>query len=140
MKVAAAIFLLSAVPAFAEELPPDLAKAVDAYRQATLHSDIPALASLVTDDFLLVNSNATVESKREFLADFNLPGFHIDGYDVMLPFGKVWGDGAVQGGLLHLSWTQDGRYDTRTLRIAYVWQKQEGHWRATYAQVTRVPG
>ena len=139
MKLAAVVLVLSATPALASGLPPDLAKAVDAYRQATLHNDIPALANLVTDDFLLVNSNASVEDKRQFLADFNLPGFKIDGYTVEQRVEKAWGDAAVQGGLLHLSWTQDGRHQSRTLRIAYVWQKRDGHWRATYAQVTRAP-
>ena len=93
----------------------------------------------MTDDFLLVNSNASVEDKRQFLADFNLPGFKIDGYTVEQRVEKAWGDAAVQGGLLHLSWAQDGKHQTRTLRIAYVWQKRDGHWRATYAQVTRAP-
>ncbi len=139
MKLAAVVLVLSATPALASGLPPDLAKAVDAYRQATLHNDIPALANLVTDDFLLVNSNASVEDKRQFLADFNLPGFKIDGYTVEQRVEKAWGDAAVQGGLLHLSWAQDGKHQTRTLRIAYVWQKRDGHWRATYAQVTRAP-
>jgi ketosteroid isomerase-like protein len=139
VKLAAAVLLLSAAPALAGELPPDLAKAVDAYRQATLRSDIPMLAGLVSDDFLLVNSNASVENKRQFLADFNSPGFKIDGYTVEQRVEKAWSDAAVQGGLLHLSWTQDGKHQARTLRIAYVWQKRDGHWRATYAQVTRAP-
>jgi hypothetical protein len=43
------------------------------------------------------------------------------------------------GGLVHLSWTQDGKNQTRLLRVAYVRAKRDGHWRATYTQVTRVP-
>ena len=139
MKLAAAILVLSAVPALAVELPPDLAKAVQDYDRAQIHNDIPTLERLVADDYVLVNSNATVENKQQFLADFSLPGFKIDPYVVEQPVEKMWGNAAVIGGLVHLSWTQDGKHQTRLLRVAYVWAKRNGHWQATYTQVTRVP-
>ena len=138
MKLAAAVLVLSAAPALAAELPPDLAKAVRDYDQAQFHNDIATLEQLVADDYMLVNSNATVENKQQFLADFNLPGFKIDPYVLEQPVAKVWGDAAVVGGLVHLSWTQDGKHQTRLLRVAYVWAKRSDHWQATYAQVTRV--
>jgi len=139
MKLATAILLLSAAPALAGELPPDLAQAVKEYDRAQIHNDIPTLSRLVADDYVLVNSNATVENKQQFLADFNLPGFKIDPYVVEQPVEKVWGNAAVIGGLVHLSWTQDGAHQTRLLRVVYVWAKRNGHWQARYAQVTRVP-
>jgi ketosteroid isomerase-like protein len=139
MKLAAAILVLSAMPALAVELPPDLAKAVKDYDLAQIHNDILTLKRLVADDYVLVNSNATVENKQQFLADFSLPGFKIDPYVVEQPVDKVWGNAAVIGGLVHLSWTQDGKHQTRLLRVAYVWAKRDGHWKATYTQVTRVP-
>ena len=83
MKLAVAVLVLSAAPALAAELPPDLAKAVRDYDQAQFHNDIATLEHLVADDYMLVNSNATVENKQQFLADFKLPGFRIDPY--------VWG-------------------------------------------------
>ena len=139
MKLAAAILVLSAAPALAVELPPDLAKAVQDYDRAQIHNDIPTLERLVADDYVLVNSNATVENKQQFLADFSLPGFKIDPYVVEQPVEKIWGNAAVIGGLVHLSWTQDGKHQTRLLRVAYVWAKRNGLWQATYTQVTRVP-
>src|SRR5450631_4259078 len=139
MKLAVAILVLIAVPALAAELPPDLAKAVNDYDRAQIDNDIPTLKRLVAADYVLVNSNATVENKQQFLADFRLPGFKIDPYVMQQPFEKVWGNAAVIGGLVNLSWTQDGKHQTRLLRIAYVWAKRNGHWQATYTQVTRVP-
>jgi ketosteroid isomerase-like protein len=139
MKLAAAILVLSAAPALAVELPPDLAKAVQDYDRAQIHNDIPTLERLVADDYVLVNSNATVENKQQFLADFSLPGFKIDPYVLEQPVEKMWGNAAVIGGLVHLSWTQDGKHQTRLLRVAYVWAKRNGQWQATYTQVTRVP-
>jgi ketosteroid isomerase-like protein len=135
-----ALFLaLFAAPAFAAELPSDLAKAIADYDRAQVGNDVDALARLVDDDYVLVNSNASVENKQQFLADFNLPGFKIDPYVLQERIQKVWGDGAVIGGLLDLSWTQDGKRQTRRLRVSYVWAKRDGRWMATYGQVTRVP-
>ena len=73
------------------------------------------------------------------LADFNLPGFKIDPYVLEQPVVRVWGDGAVVGGVVHLGWTQDGKHQSRVLRVAHVWAKRGDHWEATYTQLTRVP-
>ena len=132
------LFFLSAASAPAA-LPPDLARAVESYEAAQLRNDVAALSSLVADDFVLVNSDSSVQDKPSFLADFRVPGFHLDSYVVEAPFRKVWSDAALVGGLLRLGWTQDGRRQARVLRIAYVWRKRDGRWQASYAQLTRVP-
>lgn len=132
-------FLLAATPALARPIPADLAQTVRDYDQAQTRNDTAMLGTLVSDDFVLVNSNATVENKTQFLADFHLPGFKIEPYVIQQKIDKAWDGGAVTGGLLHLSWTQDGKHQSRLLRIAYVWRRRAGRWRAVYAQVTRVP-
>lgn len=139
MKLATLLLALGASPALAAELPPDLARAVAAYDRAQFDNDVATLARLVDEDYVLVNSNASVEDKRQFLADFHLPGFKIEPYTLEQPVRKVWGDGAVIGGLVNLRWTQYGQQHTRRLRVAYVWAKRDGRWLATYAQVTRIP-
>lgn len=140
MKRSAFAFLcIAALPAHAGSLPPDLVKAVKEYDLAQTHNDTTILGRLVTDDFILVNSNATVENKTQFLADFHLPGFKIEPYTIEQKIEKAWSCGAITGGLLHLRWMQDGKHNMRLLRIAYIWEKRNGRWQATYAQVTRVP-
>lgn len=138
-KYFAIAFAICATPALASELPPDLAKAARDYDQAQFRNDTQTLSALVADDFVLVNSNATVENKQQFLADFNLPGFRIDPYVLEESVSNAWGDAAVIGGLVHLAWTQDGKHQTRVVRVVYVWAKTDGQWRTRYAQVTRVP-
>jgi hypothetical protein len=85
-----------------------------------------------------VNSNASVENKAQFLADFNLPGFKIDPCVIEQPVQKVWGNAAVMGGLVRLSWTQDGNIR----HACCAWPRSgrnASRWRATYTQVTRGP-
>jgi ketosteroid isomerase-like protein len=139
MKLAVLLFVLSSLRPVADELPPDLAAALSSYDRAHYQSDLPRLANLVTDDYVLVNSDASVESKQQFLADFRLPGFKIEPYVREQSINKVWDGGAVTAATVRLSWTQDGVKHTRTLRYADVWVKNNGRWQVTFTQVTRVP-
>jgi ketosteroid isomerase-like protein len=121
------------------EMPPDLTKAIQDYQQAQVQNDVVTLDHLVTDDFVLVNSDSSVQNKKSFLEDFKKPGFIMEPYVLQEKVEKVWGDAAVIGGVMLLKWTQDGKQQSRKLRIVYVWAKRDGHWQTTYAQLTRVP-
>jgi ketosteroid isomerase-like protein len=121
------------------ELPSDLLKTIQQYEQAQVRNDVVTLDHLVTDDFILVNSDSSVQNKKSFLEDFNKPGFKMEPYVLQEKVEKVWGDAAVVGGVMLLKWTQDGKQQSRKLRIVYVWTKKDGHWQTTYAQLTRVP-
>jgi uncharacterized protein (TIGR02246 family) len=122
-----------------QALPADLARALDAYNRATARSDTQALAALVTDDYVLVNSDASVQGKASYLADFAAPGFKLDPYEIEPLTYRVRGDAALTAWTFNLSWTQDGRRQTRRLRIAHFWVKQHGGWRIAYTQLTRIP-
>ena len=127
-------------PAQPAKLPSDLAKAIRSYEQATFSNDIAALGKLVSEDYLLVNSDTTLQDKQSYLADFRAPGFKLDPYVIEQPVLKVWGDAAaLTGGLLRLSWTQEGRHQSRVLRIAHVWARYDSRWQLAYTQLTRVP-
>lgn len=121
-------------------MPADLAEALDAHNRATVRKDIAALGALVTDDYLLVNSDATAQGKRSYLADFEMPDFRIEPFTIEQPTYRIDGDTAMTGGLMTLRWTQAGRQESRRLRIAHMWIKQGGNWRIAYTQLTRVPG
>lgn len=145
--VAVALTLIAAILSFAPAtaapaspaLPADLARALEAYNRATALSDTRTLADLVTDDYVLVNSDASVQGKASYLADFAAPGFRIDPYEVEHPLYRVSPDTALTAGTQELRWTQDGRRQTRRLRIAHLWVNQDRHWRIAYTQLTRIP-
>lgn len=120
------------------DLPPDLAKAIKEHEQATLRNDIAVLGDLVAEDYLLVNSDSTLQDKQSYLADFTVPGFRIERHVMEQPVLKIWGDTALTAGRLQLAWTQNGRRQNRLVRIAHVWVKDDGRWRLTYTQLTRV--
>jgi ketosteroid isomerase-like protein len=120
--------------------PPDLAAAVANYDRATIRKDIAALSRIVTDDYMLVNSDATVQDKASYLADFRVPGFTIAPYRLTNPTFKSLGDVALTGGEMDLSWAIDGRRQTRHLRITHVWVRRDNGWHITFTQLTRAIG
>jgi ketosteroid isomerase-like protein len=119
--------------------PPDLVRAVEDYNDATVHKDIAKLTELTTDDYMLVNSDSSVQEKASYLADFRAPGFTLDPYKTEQNFYRVHGDSAITGWRFHLTWTQDGKRQDRRLRMVHSWVKQDGRWRIEYTQLTRVP-
>jgi ketosteroid isomerase-like protein len=118
-------------------MPPELARAIAAYDQATIDKDIVRLAALVKDDYVLVNSDMSVQRKPSYLEDFKVAGFRIDQYHLSEPILIVHADSALTGGYFQLSWTQDGRHWERRTRIVHFWEKDAGVWRLAYTQLTR---
>jgi ketosteroid isomerase-like protein len=117
----------------------DLDAAIRAYDEATVRNDVAALAQLVSDDYLLVNSDSSLQDKQSYLEDFKVPGFRLDPYVLEQSARRAWGNTALVAGVVNLSWTLQGQHHVRRLRIAHVWTKQEGRWRLAYTQLTRVP-
>jgi len=136
--VAAAMLSVQPASAAAGRLPADLARALDAYHRATTRNDTATLAGLVTDDYVLVNSDASVQGKASYLADFAAPGFRLEPYEVEQPIYSVRGEAALTAWTFRLSWTQDGRHQSRRLRIAHFWVSEQGRWRIAYTQLTRI--
>jgi len=123
----------------ADTLPTGLAKAIEDYDRATVSNDIAALANVVADDYVLVNSDSSLQDKQSYLEDFKVPGFKLDPYELQQPVHRVWGDAALLAGVVRLSWTLKGEHHTRLLRIAHVWARHERRWRLAYTQLTRIP-
>ncbi len=134
--------VLTAIPvstqAADEPFPADLARAWADYARATVRKDVARLAALVADDYILVNSDSSVQDKASYLADFNAPGFSLEPYVIEQPLRKAWGNTALTGGVFDLAWTQDGRRQHRRLRFVHVWSRQSGRWRIAYTQLTRI--
>lgn len=122
-----------------DDLPPELVEAVGAYNRATVNNDTGTLERLVADDYVLINSNSSVQDKRSYLADFDVPGFRVDPYEIEDALYKLWGNVALTSWVMQLSWTQSGQRQSRRLRIAHVWTHGSGRWRLAFTQLTLVP-
>ena len=135
----AALTTCTTVIAAADSWPTDLAKAIENYDRATVSNDVAALANLIADDYVLVNSDSSLQDKQSYLEDFKVPGFKLDPYELQQQVHKVWSDAALLAGVVRLSWTLKGEHHERLLRIAHVWTRHDGRWRIAYTQLTRIP-
>ena len=135
----AALTTCTTVIAAADSWPTDLAKAIENYDRATVSNDVAALANLIADDYVLVNSDSSLQDKQSYLEDFKVPGFKLDPYELQQQVHKVWSDAALVAGVVRLSWTLKGEHHERLLRIAHVWTRHDGRWRIAYTQLTRIP-
>lgn len=121
------------------QLPSDLSQAIARYDAATSSNDVGALQSIVLDDYLLVNSDMTVQRKASYLADFRAPGFRLEPFQLSDRFSIADSDSALVGGSANLHWHQGGKDYRRTVRIAHFWVKRAGKWQLAYTQLTRQP-
>jgi hypothetical protein len=125
--------------AAASEVPPDLAAAVVAYDKAQVDSDKAELERWLADDYLLINSSGKTETKSQLIADYTAPGFDLEPFTIEQKVEKVWGDGAIMGGIATIRGTDGGqRYEVR-LRFADIWAKRAGRWQVVYTQVAKAP-
>jgi len=129
----------AAVIADAESWPDDLAAAIAEYDRATVSNDIATLARLVAEDYVLVNSDSSLQNKQSYLEDFRAPGFRLDPYELQQPVHKIWSDAALLAGVVRLRWTLRGERNERLLRISHVWSRHSERWRLAYTQLTRIP-
>jgi Domain of unknown function (DUF4440) len=86
-----------------------------------------------------VNSDASVQHKASYLADFRAPGFRVEPYAMEQPIYKIHRSAALTAWRMRLGWTQDGKRQSRDLRIAHWWVKRGGRWLISYTQLTRGP-
>lgn len=131
----ATLFLATA--ALAASIPADLRKAVEDYDHAQVKADGAELRRLVADDYVLVNSSGKVQNKAELIADYLAPDYKIEPFEVLQPVEKVWNDGAVMGGLVHLKGISGGKPFAVTLRFADIWAKRNGKWQVIYTHVSQ---
>jgi ketosteroid isomerase-like protein len=125
--------------AAAPALPPGLAAAAAAYDRAQVRGDRAELNRLLADDYVLISSSGAVETKAQFVAESSDPAFHLDPFTMEQPVTRVWGDGAVLGGVARLTGSDHGsRFDAR-LRFSDVWARRGGAWRVVYTHASRAP-
>jgi hypothetical protein len=128
------LLLLSAAAA---SVPAALAAAVHGYDQAQIDGNRAELERWLADDYLLVNSSGTTETKAQLISDYTAPGFDLEPFTVEQPVERVWKDGAVMGGIATLRGTDGGKRFEARLRFADIWAKRNGRWRVVYTQVAK---
>jgi len=136
---AVALLAMPIAAAPSAEMPADLQAAAHAFDEAQMHNDGAALARLLADDYLLVNSSGALETRADFIHDYTAPGFTLEPFTIEQPVEKIWADGAVLGGIATLKGMSEGKPYEARLRFADIWAKRGGRWQVVYTQASRAP-
>ncbi len=119
-------------------VPADLAKAAAAFDLAQVKGDGAALARLLADDYLLINSQDKCEDKAQFIADYTAKGFTMEPFAIDDQVIKVWSDGAVLGSAVTMKGLSGGRPYAVRIRFSDIWAKRDAQWRVIYTHANRV--
>lgn len=117
--------------------PSTLDRAVNDYDVAQQKGDGRALHRLLSDGYILVGSDGTVETKEAFIRDLTSPDYRMNPFTVLQPISRVWPGGAVKGGVALLSGTSGGHAFSACLRFVDVWMFEDGRWQVAYSQAAK---
>ena len=106
------------------------------FNRALERSDIATLSGLIADEYLFTDPTARLSSKRDVIEGFASGRIRIKSQTTRDVRIDVYGDAAVETGMLTSVALRDGRTAGGTFRFTRVWVKQGGHWRTVAFQET----
>jgi ketosteroid isomerase-like protein len=131
--------LLITLAAVALQPPTDLLAAADAFDQAQLAQDRPAMEWMILDDLVFIDGSGKRLGKKELIDGWMGPG---DKYDPAPPMDRVvvplGSDAAVVNAEVNLCGTSNGARFCSHIRFADTFVKVDGEWRVAHIQVTRI--
>ncbi len=105
----------------------------DAYNR----HDQEAVGRVLRDDYMLVDADAYVLNKRQYLD--TIPRVQVKSEDVKFPNVRVYGDAAIVNSIWSGTYSFDGKDVTETIHYTDVFIKENGKWSAVASHGTRVP-
>ena len=136
MKTLLALLLLSLPVAAATAPEKEVLAAVEAWRQAALKGDAPALTKLFHDDLAYTHSNGMTQTKAQSVAAESSPTGIYKGVEMRDVEVHVYGNTAILEYKLDLTHFAG---DTAHLHEIMVWLKSPQGWQLLARHATRLP-
>jgi ketosteroid isomerase-like protein len=111
-----------------------------AYRDAVMQQDVPALGRLLADDFIATSSRGEIRDKAKEIddikpsPDFKMEAFNLDDIKV-----RIFAETAIVTGRSTLKVAFKGQSSTSVFRYTRVYVKRNNRWQAVAQQLTRLP-
>ena len=106
------------------------------YNRALERSDVPALRELIADTYVFTDPAGQVSGREEVINGFASGRMRIESQTTRAVRIDVFGDAAVETGLLTSKAMRDGRNSGGTFRFTRLWVKRNGRWRTAAIQET----
>ncbi len=143
MRFAAAAALFAAVPCLAQNtsVPRDATAEVQSahseFNAALVEADVTALDRLIADTYVFTDPTGRVSSKQDILKGLSHQAIRIKAQDVRNVTVHVYGNAAVETGVLTSTANRDGKDTSGTFRYTRVWVHQDGRWQTVAFQETK---
>ena len=111
----------------------------DAWDQAILRKDAPAIADNMTGDFRHIGKTGEMADRAAFLKDLLSPDLVIHPYTVEDFDVRIYGDCALLCGRTRMTGTYQGRPFKSHYRYIDTYVRQDGRWRVCSVQITALP-
>jgi len=140
LPLAAAASLLGA-PALANDVSVEtLREIADRFDRAQIGQDRATLERMTAADFILIGTDGTRQSRRQFIDDYFEPGLR---FEITLPedryFIPLGPDAGIVGGDVVMRGTSNGTSFASRIRFSDTFRRINGEWVAVHVQATRVP-
>ena len=106
------------------------------FNRALERSDVAVLSELIADQYVFTDPTGRLSHKQDVIEGFNSGRIRIKSQTTQDVRIDVYGDVAVETGMLTSVAMRDGHNTSGTFRFTRVWVKQEGRWRTVAFQET----
>ena len=131
------LFASFAAPALAHDrAAADVELADEQYNHALERADIATLRAMIADGYVFTDPNGRVAGRDEVIGGVANGRIRITSQTTQNVQIRVFGDVAVETGLLTSVAVRDGRNSGGTFRFTRVWVKQGGRWKTAAIQET----
>jgi ketosteroid isomerase-like protein len=110
-----------------------------AWDQAIVAKKEAAVAGNMAEDFRIIDGQAGIGDKKQFLADILDARLTIDPYTVEDFEVRLYGDVALLSGRTHMTGKFDGKPFESNYRYIDIYARRGGEWRIVSVQITRIP-
>jgi ketosteroid isomerase-like protein len=128
---------LAAPASAADRAAADVELADQRYNQALEQADVPTLREMIAKGYVFTDPTGRVSGRDEVIGGIASGRIRITSQrtrDVQI---RVFGNAAVEAGLLTSVAVRDGRNSGGTFRFTRMWVKQAGRWRTAAIQETK---
>jgi ketosteroid isomerase-like protein len=111
----------------------------EAWRNAVLKADIPALDSLLADDYMAITPNGTLQSKEQALANLRAGTTHFAALEISDRKVRFYGTTALVTSRADVSGTNAGGDFSGSFRYTRVYVRNaEGKWKVVSFEASRI--
>ena len=114
----------------------EVEQADQAFNRALERFDVNALRELIDDHYVFTDPTGRVSTKQDVIEGFETGRIKIQSQRTQDVHVQVYGDAAVETGMLTSVAVRDGKNSGGTFRFTRVWVKRNGRWQTVAFQET----